>query len=291
MKRYFKNLWLALMGVNPFQQELDEKCSQYERTADNLSALQQQYYTALDNWDKAEKNDLKLQTHCANLISAMLVYNREITAAKRKLIDDVIDRAKICGSLSNSEYWNLVVKQIYEPSDLNKSINFIAHNLPLDERMKISHLLFKLSIEDDGIMNDEWKLLRTVVNGMNFSKTYIDHLFKFYGPLRSYSDTAIYNKVYGFVKQRKQSGNTGKADGASASASASARAKGGTSSSYNRSSEQARSRAGSAGASAGGASQKAAPKVAGGMRETDGENQRGVRIYHEFVIVWFVIKN
>ena len=130
--------------------------------------------------------------------------------------------------------------------------------------MKISHLLFKLSIEDDGIMNDEWKLLRTVVNGMNFSKTYIDHLFNFYGPLRSYSDTAIYNRVHGFVKQRKkvepQSGNTGKADGASASASA--RAKGGTSSSYNRSSEQARSRTGSAGASAGGASQKAAPKVA-----------------------------
>ncbi len=224
--------------------------------------LLSEYMSSSKNKDKAEKNDLKLQTHCANLISAMLVYNREITAAKRKLIDDVIDRAKICGSLSNSEYWNLVVKQIYEPSDLNKSINFIAHNLPLDERMKISHLLFKLSIEDDGIMNDEWKLLRTVVNGMNFSKTYIDHLFKFYGPLRSYSDTAIYNKVYGFVKQRKQSGNTGKADGASASASASARAKGGTSSSYNRSSEQARSRAGSAGASAGGASQKAAPKVA-----------------------------
>lgn len=222
--------------------------------------LLSEYMSSSKNKDKAEKNDLKLQTHCANLISAMLVYNREITAAKRKLIDDVIDRAKICGSLSNSEYWNLVVKQIYEPSDLNKSINFIAHNLPLDERMKISHLLFKLSIEDDGIMNDEWKLLRTVVNGMNFSKTYIDHLFKFYGPLRSYSDTAIYNKVYGFVKQRKQSGNTGKADGASASASA--RAKGGTSSSYNRSSEQARSRTGSAGASAGGASQKAAPKVA-----------------------------
>ena len=222
--------------------------------------LLSEYMSSSKNKDKAEKNDLKLQTHCANLISAMLVYNREITAAKRKLIDDVIDRAKICGSLSNSEYWNLVVKQIYEPSDLNKSINFIAHNLPLDERMKISHLLFKLSIEDDGIMNDEWKLLRTVVNGMNFSKTYIDHLFNFYGPLRSYSDTAIYNKVYGFVKQRKQSGNTGKADGASASASA--RAKGGTSSSYNRSSEQARSRTGSAGASAGGASQKAAPKVA-----------------------------
>ncbi|MBO4332173.1 MAG: J domain-containing protein [Paludibacteraceae bacterium] len=220
------------------------------------------YMSSSKNKDKAEKNDLKLQTHCANLISAMLVYNREITAAKRKLIDDVIDRAKICGSLSNSEYWNLVVKQIYEPSDLNKSINFIAHNLPLDERMKISHLLFKLSIEDDGIMNDEWKLLRTVVNGMNFSKTYIDHLFNFYGPLRSYSDTAIYNRVHGFVKQRKkvepQSGNTGKARGASASA----RAKGGTSSSYNRSSEQARSRTGSAGASAGGASQKAAPKVA-----------------------------
>ena len=215
--------------------------------------LLSEYMSSSKNKDKAEKNDLKLQTHCANLISAMLVYNREITAAKRKLIDDVIDRAKICGSLSNSEYWNLVVKQIYEPSDLNKSINFIAHNLPLDERMKISHLLFKLSIEDDGIMNDEWKLLGTVVNGMNFSKTYIDHLFNFYGPLRSYSDTAIYNRVHGFVKQRKkvepQSGNTGKA-------------KGGTSSSYNRSSEQARSRAAGAGSSAGGASQKAAPKVA-----------------------------
>lgn len=84
MKRYFKNLWLALMGVNPFQQELDEKCSQYERTADNLSALQQQYYTALDNWDKAEKNACGQQQLVENLRVRIKEKDAELDAAGRE---------------------------------------------------------------------------------------------------------------------------------------------------------------------------------------------------------------
>lgn len=207
-----------------------------------------------------KKSEVCLQRYWADIIAAMLVYNREMTAAKRKLVDDFINNPKVCGSVSNADFWMLIEKQMIEPDNLDEALKLAAGKLALDERMKLAHLLFKLSVEDDGIMNDEWALLRRVTAGLNFSKTYVEHLTKFYGPLRSYSDTAIYNKVYGFVKQRKQSGNTGKADGASASASA--RTKGGTSSSYNRSSEQARSRTGSAGASAGGASQKAAPKVA-----------------------------
>ena len=211
-----------------------------------------------------KKSEVCLQRYWADIIAAMLVYNREMTAAKRKLVDDFINNPKVCGSVSNADFWKLIEKQMIEPDNLDDALKLAAGKLALDERMKLAHLLFKLSVEDDGIMNDEWTLLRKVTAGLNFSKTYVGHLTNFYGPLRSYSDTAIYNRVHGFVKQRKkvepQSGNTGKARGASASASA--RAKGGTSSSYNRSSEQARSRTGSAGASAGGASQKAAPKVA-----------------------------
>jgi len=87
MKRYFKNVCLALMGINPFRQELDEKTSQYEKTADNLSALQKQYYTALENWDKAEKDASALQQLVENLRTRKKEKDAELEAAGHEFRD------------------------------------------------------------------------------------------------------------------------------------------------------------------------------------------------------------
>ena len=39
MKRYLKNLWLALTGTDPYQAELDEMKDKYEKTAMNVDTL------------------------------------------------------------------------------------------------------------------------------------------------------------------------------------------------------------------------------------------------------------
>lgn len=51
MKRYFKNLCLALTGEDPFHAELDEARKQLEKAAENMRSLQSQLFAALDRWD------------------------------------------------------------------------------------------------------------------------------------------------------------------------------------------------------------------------------------------------
>lgn len=51
MKRYLKNLWLALTGRNPFRQELEEKTDQLAKAAVNVTSLYDLYYAALEKWN------------------------------------------------------------------------------------------------------------------------------------------------------------------------------------------------------------------------------------------------
>lgn len=55
MKRYFKNLWMALTGSDPFRDELEEKNSQLENAAENVQSLQDQLYAALNKWNESAK--------------------------------------------------------------------------------------------------------------------------------------------------------------------------------------------------------------------------------------------
>ncbi len=58
MKRYFKNLWLALTGANPYSDELQDAKEKLDKAADNVSALQNQLYAALEKWEQyAKKTD------------------------------------------------------------------------------------------------------------------------------------------------------------------------------------------------------------------------------------------
>ncbi len=61
MKRYFTILWLALTGCNPFRKELDEKNSQLEKAAENVQALHEQLYAAMDNWNNSAVNAEELK--------------------------------------------------------------------------------------------------------------------------------------------------------------------------------------------------------------------------------------
>ncbi len=58
----------------------------------------------------------------------------------------------------------------------------------LSYRKTIVDKLFKLAIVDDGIHNDEWKLLMDIMKQLKFNKNYFDFFIKRYGPLRTEFD-------------------------------------------------------------------------------------------------------
>lgn len=53
MKHYLKNLFLALTGSTPFLVELEEAKEQLGKSAENMSAIQNQLYSALEKWESA----------------------------------------------------------------------------------------------------------------------------------------------------------------------------------------------------------------------------------------------
>ncbi len=55
MKRYVKNLWLALTGANPYSDELQDAKDKLNKAADNLSAMRNQLYAALEKWEQSVK--------------------------------------------------------------------------------------------------------------------------------------------------------------------------------------------------------------------------------------------
>ncbi len=59
---------------------------------------------------------------------------------------------------------------------------------PLSYRKFFVEKLFKLAIVDDGIHNDEWKLLMDIMKQLKFNKNYFDFFIKRYGPLRTEFD-------------------------------------------------------------------------------------------------------
>ena len=50
------------------------------------------------------------------------------------------------------------------------------------------HKLFKLAIVEDGIRNDEWKLLMNILEQLDFNQNYINYFIKRYKPLRTEYD-------------------------------------------------------------------------------------------------------
>ena len=91
MKRYFKNLWMALTGCDPFRDELEEKNSQLENAAENVQALQDQLYAALDKWEQsvlmAEKSSKAFEE-----VSEKLASERQMVHDLEVLIENLRER-------------------------------------------------------------------------------------------------------------------------------------------------------------------------------------------------------
>lgn len=55
MKRYVKNLVLAIRGRNPFAEEVADLREKLEKAGENVRGLQDQLFAALENWESAKR--------------------------------------------------------------------------------------------------------------------------------------------------------------------------------------------------------------------------------------------
>lgn len=67
MKQYFKNLVLAICGRDPFAEEVADLKEKLEKAGENVSGLNEMYYSALEKWEAAEKRAASQQQLVENL--------------------------------------------------------------------------------------------------------------------------------------------------------------------------------------------------------------------------------
>ncbi|MBR5395768.1 MAG: hypothetical protein IK144_11930 [Bacteroidaceae bacterium] len=67
MRRYFRNLLMALLGRNPFQLELNEVKEKFESAAEKVGMLNDMYFKLQDNMVTVERWLIDYQTLVENL--------------------------------------------------------------------------------------------------------------------------------------------------------------------------------------------------------------------------------
>lgn len=66
MKRYIKNVLIALRGRNPYREELDELNRQVESVQENVQSWQAMYYKA---WDNIAATEAKMKEKDKQIVS------------------------------------------------------------------------------------------------------------------------------------------------------------------------------------------------------------------------------
>lgn len=96
----------------------------------------------------------------------------------------------LSGYFSEDEI-TLVYSQIYLESLMLETDRYWRKR-PLSEKKPLLELLFKLTIVQDGIHNDEWNLLMNIMMRWGFNKNYIEFYKNRYSPLRTEFDESEY---------------------------------------------------------------------------------------------------
>ena len=85
---------------------------------------------------------------------------------------------------SEDELKNHVFQKTESDSKLKEAIE-IMRKRPIGERQRLMEMLFKLSVVEVGIHDDEWNLLMDIMTQLNFNKHYQEYFENRYSPLRS----------------------------------------------------------------------------------------------------------
>ena len=101
MRRYFLNLWLAMIGRNPYSEELKRVSDRYDKASVNFHALQNQYLRSLEMLDEQDKREsdlgrqvLSLQRLVENLRQRVREYQERIGEYNRE-INNLVNNKKV----------------------------------------------------------------------------------------------------------------------------------------------------------------------------------------------------
>ena len=85
MKEYWKNLWNAIRGRNPYRAELDEVKAKYEKTAKDVSHLSVIYQKCIEQWNEAEVKASQVLTMADGLKQQLAERDQEIKRLRKQI--------------------------------------------------------------------------------------------------------------------------------------------------------------------------------------------------------------
>ena len=100
IRRYFRCLWMALIGRNPYTEDSDELCKKIEE----LEKLKESYCAALDRWEEAGRKVSELSQGNAHLTAQV----NDLRNLVEKLRERIRDKERIIEEYEKSPIYNKV---------------------------------------------------------------------------------------------------------------------------------------------------------------------------------------
>ena len=120
--------------------------------------------------------------HCFPFIREVCKLNEDVSEDQVRFLSDWF---------SEDELEAHVFQKTESDSKLKEAIETMRGR-DLGERKQLMELLFKLSVVEDGIHNDEWKLLMDIMPQLRFNKNYVEYFKNRYSSLRTEFDEYEY---------------------------------------------------------------------------------------------------
>lgn len=96
IKRYVKNLLLALLGDNPYQMEMDEARDCLEKAAENLKATQDMCYSTMEKWSESQKQLNQLQQLVETLRGHLHEKDEQVDQLRREYCNHIEQMKRDC---------------------------------------------------------------------------------------------------------------------------------------------------------------------------------------------------
>lgn len=93
MKSYLKNIFIAIMGRNPFIEQLDELRDKYNKVCDKYEQLNELYMNAIERWCGEVNKDKADSAIIENLRERLADEKKEAKKIQERY-DDLLNRLK-----------------------------------------------------------------------------------------------------------------------------------------------------------------------------------------------------
>lgn len=96
IRRYVKNLLLALLGDNPYQMEMDEARDCLEKAAENLKATHDMCYSTMAKWSESQKQLNQMQQLVETLRDHLREKDEEVDQLRREYCNHIEQMKRDC---------------------------------------------------------------------------------------------------------------------------------------------------------------------------------------------------